>query len=346
MIKILSILHSLNFNLKQTLVLLFSLMIGVNSLAISQVKDDIAEKIVLYQRDNGGWPQYSGDPTDYKKPLSKEFKSKLIGDKLEKDATIDDKSTTFEIVYLLQQAAKTKNEVYLDAAEKGMQYLFEAQNSAGGWPQKYPDISGYHKHITYNDQAMISVLWIMKRISDKEEPYTLLSQKTKERAKKSLEKGIECILNTQYIQNGKLTAWCAQHDSETLLPASARAFEPASLSGNESVGILKFLMAIENPDQRIQNSINAGIAWFKSVEIKDKAVRYFKNVNAPKGRDIEVIDEEGKSLWARFYDLETNEPIFMGRDKERKANLSDLEIERRTGYAYLGTWPKKLVLEQ
>lgn len=340
------ILENFHLNLKQTLVLLFSLIVGVNSLAKSQIKDDISEKIVLYQRDNGGWPQYKGDPTDYKKPLTEEFKAELIRDKSKGDATIDDGSTTFEIEHLLKHASNSKNQVYLEAAEKGMQYLFEAQNLAGGWPQKYPDLSSYHKHITFNDEAMIDVLWIMKKAAENIEPFSILSENTKGQAKTSLEKGIQCILNTQYLQNGKLTAWCAQHDAETLLPASARAFEPASLSGKESVGILKFLQALENPDEKTLNAIDAGIAWLKSVEIKDKALRYFKNINAPKGRDIEVIEMPGKSLWARFYDLETNEPIFMGRDKKRKNNLSSIDIERRTGYAYLGTWPKKIVLEE
>ena len=333
----------LDFNWRQTLVLLFSLLIGINSVSISQINDSTSEKILRYQRDNGGWPQYNGDPTNYKKPLTAEFKLKLKEDKSKKDATIDDNSTTFEIDYLLHQAAKTKNIAYLKAAEKGLVYLFEAQNPAGGWPQKYPNLSGYHKHITYNDEAMISVLWIMKSISDNIEPYDLVSQKTKDRAKESLEKGIECILNTQYIQKGNLTAWCAQHDSKNLMPASARAFEPASLSGKESVGILKFLMALNSQDERIKKSINAGITWLKRVEIKNKALRHFEDINSPRGRDIEVVEEPGKSLWARFYDLETNEPIFMGRDKLRRDNLSDIEIERRTGYAYLGTWPKKIV---
>ena len=44
-------------------------------------------------------------------------------------------------------------------------------------------------------------------------------------------RGIDIILRTQVRQNGELTAWCAQHDQETLEPAWARAFEPPSLSG-------------------------------------------------------------------------------------------------------------------
>jgi pectinesterase len=37
----------------------------------------------------------------------------------------------------------------------------------------------------------------------------------------SFDKGIDCILKTQYKQNGQLTAWCAQHD---VLPAKAQTY--------------------------------------------------------------------------------------------------------------------------
>ena len=36
---------------------------------------------------------------------------------------------------------------------------------------------------------------------------------------------MECILNTQVKQNGKLTVWCAQHDEHTLAPAKAHEEE-------------------------------------------------------------------------------------------------------------------------
>ena len=48
-------------------------------------------------------------------------------------------------------------------------------------------------------------------------------------------------------------------------------------------------------------------------------------------------------LWARFYDLKTNQPFFVGRDSQPKTTLAEIENERRTGYAYYGTWPAKLI---
>lgn len=124
----------------------------------SSAQDSIAEKMLLIQRSNGGWPQPGGNAINYKKALSESEKNKYLSEKNKLDATIDDQATTREIKYLMEAYDKTKNPAYLKAAENGVRYLLQAQNKAGGWPQFYPDSSGYHKHITYNDQAMINVL--------------------------------------------------------------------------------------------------------------------------------------------------------------------------------------------
>lgn len=199
--------------------------------ACRQNTDEVAEKMLLYQRSNGGWPQYKGDATNYDLPMTDSLKVILLDDKNSLDATIGDRSTTAEIRHLLTAFGKTKNPAYLEAAEHGIAYLLEAQNEAGGWPQWYPRSDGYHTHITFNDNAMIDVMKIMKGLSKSEVIFQPIKNDLKKQATTALEKGIECILKTQIRQNGKLTVWCAQHDSRTLLPAQARAFEPPSLSG-------------------------------------------------------------------------------------------------------------------
>ena len=50
-------------------------------------------------------------------------------------------------------------------------------------------------------------------------------------------------------------------------------------------------------------------------------------------------------MWARFYELETMKPIFIGRDSVIKYDVTQIEAERRNGYAWYGDWPRKL-LEQ
>jgi pectinesterase len=55
-----------------------------------------------------------------------------------------------------------------------------------------------------------------------------------------------------------------------------------------------------------------------------------------------LVKDDASTVWARFYDIETNKPFFAGRDGVKKWNLAEIEVERRTGYAWYGTQPQKL----
>lgn len=327
------------FSCKQTLVLQNNTTQNIEE----ATKDSVAERMLIAQRNNGGWSQPNGNPFDYTKELSDSQKTAFLKDKAVLDATIDDDATTKEIRYLATAYKQTQNKAYKIALEKGLNYLFLAQNKAGGWGQFYPDSSGYHKHITYNDNAMMNVMWIMKYTAEKTNNFDLVEKSLQNNAAEALKNGIECILKTQYVQNGKLTAWCAQHDRNTLLPAKARAFELASLSGNESVGIVRFLMSLSNPNTDVKKAIHAACAWLESVKIQGIAVKEIADASQPSGKDRVVVEDPNSILWARFYDLTNNKPFFTGRNSIPKENLKDIENERRVGYAYYGTWPKNLL---
>jgi PelA/Pel-15E family pectate lyase len=159
----------------------------------------------------------------------------------------------------------------------------------------------------------------------------------------AIAKGIKCILNTQVKQDGSLTTWCAQYDAKTLQPAKARSYELPSLSGAESVYIVKYLMRIKNPSPEIKASINGAVAWFKKVKIPGYRIEVVKAPNEQTGKDRILVPDSSSVLWARFYDLQSNEPFVCGRDGIRKKNLSEIENERRAGYQWYGTWPAKLI---
>jgi PelA/Pel-15E family pectate lyase len=306
-------------------------------------KDSVAERMLLYQRDNGGWPQPGGDAINYSLIIKPELRKKLLSEKKVYDTTIDDKATTREIATLVKAYSQTQNSTYLQSAERGIKYLLEAQNKAGGWGQFYPDSSGYHKHITYNDNAMIDVMKVMRSTAEAKDEYANISPALRPLAQLAVDRGVRCILNTQVRQNGILTVWCAQHDRLTLKPAKARKFELPSLSGAESVGIINFLMAIKNPSDEIKQSIKAAVAYLESVKIKGIKVEDIPAPSLPKGKDRVVIADPNGEIWARFYDLETNKPFFVGRDSVPKVTLAEIEHERRIGYGYYGEWPKKLI---
>ena len=143
---------------------------------------------------------------------------------------------------------------------------------------------------------------------------------------------------------GKLTVWCAQHDEIDLRPRPARTFELASLSGSESVGLVRLLMSLEKPTPEVVRSVEAAVVWFESAKIPGLKVESVEDKNAPKGKDKVVVKDAGaKPMWARFYEIETGQPIFSGRDGVKKYSLAEIEHERRNGYAWLGYWPETLL---
>jgi pectinesterase len=307
-------------------------------------QDAVADNMLLYQRSIGGWPKHINEvKVDYTKSLSAEEKERLLADKSRKDATIDNGATTKEIRYLVKTYKATGNKDYLKAAEKGIRYLLQMQKANGGFPQFYPDSSLYRGQITYNDNAMINALSILRDVAQGTEGFDLADASLKAPAEKAVEKGIDCILKTQVVMNGKPTAWCAQHDKQALLPVKARAFELVSLSGMETVGIVEFLLGVENPSPRVKSAVVNAVNWLKSAKIRGYKYIDIEDKTQPKGRDRVLVKDDASAVWARFYDIETGKPFFSGRNSEKKWNLQEIEVERRTGYAWYGTWPEKLL---
>ena len=307
--------------------------------------DEAADRMLLYQRSNGGWPQYNGKPTNYDQVVSDNLESKVASEKNAQDATMDDGVTSTEIEYLLKAYGSTNNRDYLIAAQKGISYLLSAQNSAGGWPQRYPNLKSYYGHITYNDQAMIDVMKLLKEIGEGKGVYQLVESGLRTRAKAAVAKGIQCILKTQVKQKGKLTVWCAQHHPKTLKPAKGRSFEPPSLSGAESVHIVRFLMAIEKPSPEIKTAIASAVSWFEKNKIVGWNFKEIKDASQPTGRDRVVYKDSQSIIWARFYELNTNRPIFTGKNGVVKYALADIDNKRRVSYGFYGRWPKRLLKE-
>ena len=122
-------------------------------------------------------------------------------------------------------------------------------------------------------------------------------------AVQSVKKGIDCILATQVKVKGKLTAWAAQYDKQTLKPAKARAFELVSLCSAESVGITEFLMRLPHPSDQIKKSIQAAVEWLDQVKIPGYKFVDINDDKQPNGKDRVLIKQEGISHGPGFIPL-------------------------------------------
>lgn len=307
----------------------------------TQEAKDIAENVLLYQRNIGGWPKN----IQLQKPLSKEEKQALIVLKSDDhNLTTDNGATVNEMIFLSKMYRQVPDERYKKAFLKGLDYILEAQYDNGGWPQFYPLKKGYSTHITFNDDSMVNILNVLKEIKNETDYFSIKpSQEIIEKVTVAFNKGIDCILKTQYKQNGVLTSWCAQHDEKTLMPAKARSYELPSLSGKESAKIVLLLMEIENPSKEIITAINSAVAWFEKVKITGLREDRFYDDN---GKIIDkkmVADENAPAIWARFMELDDNTPFFCDRDGIKKATLAEIGAERRNGYAWYTDQPKEVL---
>jgi len=279
----------------------------------------LADAVVRHQSPQGGWPKN----TDLAVPPGARPDVGLAN-------TIDNGATVTPLRLLALVITASGDQQHRESFERGLRYVLGAQSPSGGWPQFFPLRPGYYSHITYNDVAL------------GQPPYAFVAPPLRARAWPAIERGTSVILRTQIRQGSRLTGWCAQHDETTLAPAWARNYEPPSLSGHESVGIVRFLMSIERPSTEVVAAVDGAVAWLEAVALHGLRVEEFTDSQGRADRRA-VSDPAAGRLWARFYELETNRPIFIGRDRVIRYDHAEIEQERRSGYAYYGTWPERLL---
>jgi PelA/Pel-15E family pectate lyase len=292
----------------------------------------VAKNILSYQTDVGAWPK---NTDTVKRPFT--------GNRKDLKPTFDNGATMDELRFLARMHQATRDALYQKSFQRGLGYIFIAQYPNGGWPQYYPLSTQYHRHITFNDGSMVRVMEFLREVS-RNPVYAFVSDADRKKAATAFDKGIACILRCQIRIEGKLTVWCAQHDEVTLEPCTARSYELPSLSGSESVGITRLLMSLEKPSAEVIAAVEAAVAWFEKSAQRGISIDTINDPKAPGGKDKVVVkDPKARPLWARFYDLKTQQPFFCDRDGIPKNSYAAIGHERRNGYAWYGNWAQSLV---
>lgn len=315
-----------------------------------QQVNEIADNLLLYQRDNGGWIE-NRDPA---RILDAAEKAALVGEKSQATGSFDNRNIYSQIEYLAAAFGQTRKAAYRDAAARGLEYALAQQiASCGGWPHTVPGKSSYHPYITIADEVTSGVLRLLRKISAGAEPFGYVDPATRARVRAALDRGDECVLKLQVVQDGQLTGWAGQYDPATLQPAQGRAFELPSIVSQETVEMLRYLMSIPEPTAAHVKAIESAVAWLRRSQINgvrlekvtlEKPVQYQYHVATFDYRLVN--DATAPPLWARFYDLKDNSVVLANRDSVRVENLSDVHPERRSGYAWFGTWPAALLNEE
>jgi PelA/Pel-15E family pectate lyase len=307
--------------------------------------EEIAGNILLYQKNNGGWPKNY----DILAVLTEEQKDSLIDAKNILNTTFDNGTTHTHVDYLAKAFTKAKVERFKEACINGIDFILSAQYPNGGWPQFYPDTNGYAKYITFNDGVFTGIMKVLKNICDGDSNYSFLDKDRKERIKTAYAKGLECILKCQINDNGRLTVWGQQHDNVTLKPQWARTFEPPGICNGESSDVILFLMSIDNPNKDAINSIQSAVKWvddskIKGIRIETKRVAPVKYKWSTFDFDRFVVeDPDAPPIWARYYELGTDKPLFCNRDGKVVYSLADVLHERRAGYSWYTYEPQEVL---
>ncbi len=315
----------------------------------------IADIVASFQTPAGGWSK-NLDMTQHPRAPGEHFatdNSNRLPSAADYDAprdvswnyvgTFDNDATITQMRFLAKVIAAqegSKATRYRASFIRGMDYVFAAQYPNGGWPQVWPLEGGYHDTITFNDDAMLNVLQLLSDAPAGTNEYAFVPKKTRARAAASVKRGLECVLATQIVAAGRRTVWCQQHDPLTLEPASARNYEMPSECAAESARLMQFLMRQSNPDARIVAVVRAAAAWFEETALHDIAFKFM----GAEGRQRVVAPGAGP-LWARYYEVGSDRPIFGDRDKTIHDDVNEISKERRNGYRWYNDDPQ-VALEQ
>ncbi|MBL8229238.1 MAG: hypothetical protein JNL98_12200 [Bryobacterales bacterium] len=226
---------------------------------------------------------------------------------------LDDNVTQGAVRVLMRvdRALRFEDKAIHEAALFALDKLLAAQYPIGAWPQRFrqpPDASkfpvkrasypdswdrkwpgpDYQHHYTFNDNTNVDAIDMMLEAARiYKDP----------RYRQSAEKGGQFILLAQMPE--PQPAWAQQYDAN-MQPAWARVFEPPSVTGGETHGIMRTLMALyrETGDRRYLDPVG-------------KALAYLKRSVVPRG-EAEVFQRlpPGPVL-ARFYELRTNKPLYI-----------------------------------
>ena len=262
----------------------------------------IADTVIAVQKTNGGWMK-----NDQLHKLSSADYKRLISEKNGRSC-LDNVATTQEMRFLARVWKATNKDRYRQAFLRGLQMIFTAQKSCGGWSQYLPltNDNGYQDYITFNDDLMTNVMKLLRDIYSNQGNFQNITDATKRtQCENAFNRGLQCILNCQVNIDGTYAGWCAQHDTVApYLPTEGRPHELPSISGYESANLLSFLMTIDNPSEELKTRITAAVNWLDAHKIADHTVVDYTNAQGEPDRKI--IEQKGTHLWGRFIQIGGN----------------------------------------
>ena len=279
---------------------------------------EAAHALVRSQLESGGWSSHF----ELAGQGRRRYRYRTDGEQAGKNnnTTFDDNKTQSALMLSMHvdEALQFRNEQIHEAVEYGLKRILAAQYPNGAWPQQYsepPDASKhpvkqasfpdtwprtfpgqrYTAHYTLNDNNMSYIVDMLT------EAHRIYGRKDCHEAAKRTG---EFFLLAQLPD--PQPGWAQQYNSE-MHPVWARKFEPPAVTGGESQSVMRTLLKV------YQHTGNK-----KFLEPIPIALDYYRRSLLPDGR------------LARFYELQTNRPLFFTKEYELTYSADDVP----THYAF------------
>ncbi len=222
-------------------------------------------------------------------------------------ASLDDRTSQGAIDFMMEIAAATGDRDFHQSARAGLDFLLAAQYPQGGWPQLFPPgNTGYHRYMTLNDGTSTDAILTLLRGYHQYEDQRYLDA---------------ALRAAQWLIDFQLPdphpGWAQQFTLEGK-PAPARWFEPAACCSASTAHVIKALIEVylETGHEGYLSPIPKAVEWLKSSEIRP-------------------------GVWARFYEINTNRPIYVNQERQTVYEPENL----REGYAWQGAFAASAIEE-
>jgi hypothetical protein len=281
---------------------------------------DAARALVYGQLSTGGWRNrinFAFPRADMR------LYYKELGEHGNNVSSLDDDQTQAAIRLLVQvdKALNFQDREINQSARFALDSLLAAQASNGAFPQGWevptppqPVVKAKYPTYDWRTENKENVYWKSYTLNDNvgrfvartlKEAYDVYGE---ERYMEALRRLGDFFILAQMPD--PQPGWAQQYDFE-MRPIWARRFEPAAITGGESQGVMDTLLDIYSytRDEKYLNPI-------------PRALEYYKSSLLPDGR------------LARYYELQTNTPLYMTRDEEGVYSLTydDTNLPRHYGY--------------
>ena len=209
-------------------------------------------------------------------------------------SSLDDDVTTGAVRLLLELWTRTKERRYWYAATQGLELLKAAQLSSGAWPLvwrpmwKQTLIPTFEDRATLNDGATsleIQTFVLGGRVLDRAD-FTQVALR-----------GGDWLIRAQ--RAAPRAGWAQQYD-DAGHPTHARRFEPPALATWETRYAMEALLALATAtgEQKYCAPLTKAVSWLQRAALRD-------------------------GCWARFYDLDTGEPLYVDDDGRHVASPAE-----------------------